>query len=98
MTKDFTEILWKFQKKYEERKLKLSSCSHDIHVFMPARRQFSVQTGKTVRGHYWTLKLLYATQGQEKKRREQKVERKEKRNLCDKSCSDGEKKATSCFG
>lgn len=24
---------------------KLNSCSHDIHVFMPARRQFSVQTG-----------------------------------------------------
>lgn len=43
--KDFTEILWKFQKKYEEGKLKLNSCSHDIHVFMPAGRQFSVQTG-----------------------------------------------------
>lgn len=32
---------------------KLNSCCHDIHVFMPARRQFSVQTGviwKGVRG------------------------------------------------
>lgn len=98
--KDFTEILWKCQKKYEERKLKLNSCSHDIHVFMPARRQFSVQTGvsggKQCGEHYWTLKLLYATQGQttgeKRKDMKKKVERKEKRNLCDKSCSDGEKK------
>ncbi len=40
----FLEI-WGNDKKVmkKENKGKLNSCCHDIHVFMPARRQFSVQ-------------------------------------------------------
>lgn len=50
-----------------------------------------------MRGHYWTLKLLYAAQGQatgeKRKDMKKKVERKEKRNLT-KAVLTGRKKAT----
>lgn len=92
---EMTRKLWK-----TENMRKLNSCCHDIHVFMPARRQFSVQTGviwKGVRGirldtetaecHRRTDILGGKKQNKNKKKLKEKKRKKgrKKRNLSNKT-------------
>lgn len=70
--------------KKKESKGKLNSCCHDIHVFMPARRQFSVQTGVVWKG---VIGILLDTETAKchmcqnnKKGRKKKKEKKERKD------------------
>lgn len=66
---------------------KLNSCCHDIHVFMPARRQFSVQTGviwKGVRGIRLDTETAECHRrtdilGGKKQKKQKEIKRKEKK-------------------
>lgn len=81
---------------------KLNSCCHDIHVFVPARRQFSVQTGaavwKGVRGILLDTETAECHRSTDILGENKRKERRKKTSLINAPFCQREKKATHFSG